>query len=121
MPCWFRSRGSRHSLELLPSLAQWEVVIRFPKFFSYRDRGGEVKDVDWVAAFPGHYSPMVPVFKEERKKLKSIRPKSRELTPTGSDQLVRCECDVVILQRVAEQGSDRSVRSGPSGSCPWLD
>ena len=77
--------------------------------------------MDWIAAFPGHYSPMAPVFKEERKKLKSIRRKLRELTSTGTYQLVRCERGVVILRRVAAQGSDRPVRSGPSGSCPWLD
>ena len=83
--------------------------------------GCSERGVDWLTAFLCHDSPMAALFQDERKTLKSIRPKSRELTPTGSDQLVRCECDVVILQRVAEQGSDRSVRSGPSGSCPWLD
>jgi len=131
---WQRGEAAREALALipadasvaadtplLPSLAQREVVIRFPKFFSYRDRRGEVQDVDWIAAFPGHYSPMAPVFKEERKKLKSIRRKLRELTSTGTYQLVRCERGVVILQRVAAPGSDRPVRSGPSGSCPWLD
>ncbi len=83
------------------------MVIRLPKFFSDRDRCGEVQDVDWIAAFPGHYSPMAPVFKEERKKLTSIRRKLWELTPAGNDQLVRCERSVVILHRVAAQGSDR--------------
>ena len=63
--------------------------------------------MDWIAAFPGHYSPMAPVFKEERKKLKSIRRKLWELTPAGNDQLVRCERGVVILHRLAAQGSDR--------------
>ena len=130
---WQRGEAAREALALipadasvaadtplLPSLAQREVVIRFPKFFSYRDRRGDVQDVDWIAAFPGHYSPMAPVFKDERKKQKSIRRKLQELTATGSYQLVRCERGVVILHRVAEQGSDRPVRSGPSSSCPWL-
>ena len=42
---------------LLPRLAQREVAIRFPNGVHYLDREGKILEVDWIAAFPGYYSP----------------------------------------------------------------
>ena len=106
---------------LLPLLAQREAVIRFPKHTRYLDRQGFEQSVDWVAAFPGYYTPLAPVFKRERKQQRSIRSELGDLSRSGRYRLVHCQGGTVVLQRVSDTASVRSSSHDNASSCPWLE
>jgi len=107
---------------LLPWLAEREALIRFPKHVEFRDREGTVREVDWVVAFPGYYTPLAPVFKRERKQQRSIRQELAELTDAGRYRLVHCQDGAVVLQRQGlDTAPDQTASSDSSSSCPWLE
>ena len=106
---------------LLPMLAEREAVIRFPKHVDYRDRSGAVREVDWVVAFPGYYTPLAPVFRRERKQQRSIRRELVELTESGRFQLVHCQGGAVVLKRQElDRAPGQMAMSDTSRSCSWL-
>lgn len=107
---------------LLPLLAQRDTVIRFPKHIHYRDRSGDQQTVEWIAAFPGFYTPLAPVFKRERKQQNSIQDELKQLTESDRYRLVHCASGAVVLQR-QDPGtvSAQTSTHGTSKSCPWLD
>lgn len=107
---------------LLPSLARREVLIRFPKHIRYLDRAGEEQPVDWVAAFPGYYRPLAPVFKRERKQQRSIQSQLKELIASGQYRLLHCHRGAVVLKRwVPRTGSGPMASADSPTVCPWLD
>ena len=105
---------------LLPLLAQREALIRFPKHTRFRDREGLEQEVDWVAAFPGFYTPLAPVFKRERKQQSSIQEKLDDLVKADRFRPVHCQSGVVLLRRVDDTTSDPMPTSGNASPCPWL-
>ena len=107
---------------LLPLLAQRDTVIRFPKHVHYRDRSGDQQTVEWIAAFPGFYTPLAPVFKRERKQQNSIQDELKQLTESDRYRLVHCASGAVVLQR-QDPGtvSAQTSTHGMSNGCPWLD
>ena len=105
---------------LLPLLAQREALIRFPKHTRFRDREGLEQEVDWVAAFPGFYTPLAPVFKRERKQQSSIQEKLDDLVKADRFRPVHCQSGVVLLRRVDDTTSDPMPTCGNASPCPWL-
>lgn len=102
---------------MLPRLAQREVAIRFPHGVHYLDREGQVQDVDWIAAFPGYYSPLVPLFKRETEQQESILNAVERLTASGRYERVFCEGGAVILRRVSGTVQDQNSSVDKSNSC----
>jgi hypothetical protein len=102
---------------LLPRLAQREVAIRFPNGVNYLDRYGKVLEVDWIAAFPGYYSPLVPLFKRETQQQAAIVNALERLTAKGRYERVFCENGVVILHRVSGKVQDQNPSFDKSNSC----
>ena len=106
---------------LLPLLAQREQLIRFPKHLTFRDRSGDEREVDYVVAFPGYYTPMAPVFKRERKQQASIRDRIRRLTDRGEYALIHCQGGAVVLRRVVGTVPDPTANAGSANRCAALD
>ena len=106
---------------LLPLLAQREQLIRFPKHLTFRDRSGDEREVDYVVAFPGYYTPMAPVFKRERKQQASIRDRIRRLTDRGEYSLIHCQGGAVVLRRVVGTVPDPTAIAGSANRCAALD
>ena len=102
---------------LLPWLAQREVAIRFPNGVSYLDREGKIQEVDWVAAFPGYYSPLVPLFKRETEQQREILNELQVLISEGRYERVFCEDGVVVLSRVSGKVQVQNPNSDKSNSC----
>ena len=102
---------------LLPWLAQREVAIRFPNGVSYLDREGKIQEVDWVAAFPGYYSPLVPLFKRETEQQRGILNELQELISDGRYERVFCEDGAVVLRRVSGKVQGQNSNSDISNSC----
>jgi hypothetical protein len=86
----------------VPRLAQREVLVRFPKAITYRDRQGQTQPVEWVAADLGRLQRYAPAFNEDGKMLKSAIERLEEMGASYGIQELRD--GVVILQRGA---SDR--------------
>ena len=88
---------------LLPWLAKREVAIRFPNGVRYKDRKGQTQEVEWVAAFPGFYSPLVPVFKRETVQQRRILRELKSLVAEGRYEQVYCDGGLVLLHRIADK------------------
>ena len=106
---------------VLPWLAQREVLIRFPKSTQYLDRVGERQSVEWVVAFPGHYTPLAPVFKRERNQQRSIRRKLSRLVDSGEYRTVHCDAGVVALKRVSTEAETFGEAAMDPRFCSWLN
>ena len=106
---------------LLPRLAQREVAIRFPNGVQYLDREGQAQEVDWVAAFPDYYSPLVPLFKRETQQQQGIFNELERLVSEGRYERVFCEDGVVILRRVSGKVQDQTSIPDKSNFCLLLD
>lgn len=106
---------------VLPSLAQREVLIRFPKSTHYLDRSGEPQSVDWVVAFPGHYAPLAPVFELERNQQRSIRRELTSLVESGDYRVVHCRAGTVVLQRASPEITASTETAIEPLSCSWLN
>ena len=102
---------------LLPWLAQREVAIRFPNSVRYLDREGKIQEVDWVAAFPGYYSPLVPLFKRETEQQRGILNELQALISEGRYERVFCEGGAVVLSRVSGKVQGQNSNSDNSNSC----
>ena len=102
---------------LLPWLAQREVAIRFPNGVRYLDREGKIQEVDWVAAFPGYYSPLVPLFKRETEQQRGILNELQALISEGRYERVFCEDGAVVLRRVSGKVQGQNSNSDNSNSC----
>ena len=102
---------------LLPWLAQREVAIRFPNSVRYLDREGKIQEVDWVAAFPGYYSPLVPLFKRETEQQRGILNELQALISEGRYERVFCEDGAVVLSRVSGKVQGQNSNSDKSNSC----
>ena len=102
---------------LLPWLAQREVAIRFPNGVRYLDREGKIQEVDWVAAFPGYYSPLVPLFKRETEQQRGILNELQALISEGRYERVFCEDGAVVLSRVSGKVQVQNPNSDKSNSC----
>ena len=102
---------------LLPWLAQREVAIRFPNGVRYLDREGKIQEVDWVAAFPGYYSPLVPLFKRETEQQRGILNELQALISEGRYERVFCEDGAVVLSRVSGKVQGQNSNSDKSNSC----
>ena len=102
---------------LLPWLAQREVAIRFPNGVRYLDREGKIQEVDWVAAFPGYYSPLVPLFKRETEQQRGILNELQALISDGRYERVFCEDGAVVLSRVSGKVQGQNSNSDNSNSC----
>jgi uncharacterized membrane protein len=87
---------------LVPRLARREVLVRFPKAITYRDRQGQTQPVDWVAADLGRLQRYAPAFNEDGKTLKTAIERLEDMGASYGIQELRD--GVVILQRGA---SDR--------------
>ncbi len=106
---------------LLPSLATREVAIRFPNGVRYVDREGQIQEVEWVAAFPGYYTPLVPLFKRETEQQRSILRELDALIEEGRYEQVYCDGGAVVLRRLAGKAQGPTSISGKSNSCLLLD
>ena len=102
---------------LLPRLAQREVAIRFPNGVNYLDREGQVQEVDWIATFPGYYSPLVPLFKRETQQQRRILNAVERLTSDGRYERVFCEGGVMILRRASGRVQGQNPSSDKSNFC----
>ena len=102
---------------LLPRLAQREVAIRFPNGVDYLDREGKVLEVDWIAAFPGYYSPLVPLFRRETEQQEGIMNALERLTADGRYEQVFCEDGAVVLHRVSGKVQGQNSSFDKSNSC----
>ncbi len=106
---------------LLPSLATREVAIRFPNGVRYVDREGQIQEVEWVAAFPGYYTPLVPLFKRETEQQRSILRELDALIEEGRYEQVYCDGGAVVLRRLVGKAQGPTSSSGKSNSCLLLD
>ena len=106
---------------VLPSLAQREVLIRFPKSTHYLDRSGEPQSVDWVVAFPGHYAPLAPVFELERNQQRSIRRELTRRVESGDYRVVHCRAGTVVLQRASAEITASAEAAIEPRPCSWLN
>ena len=102
---------------LLPSLATREVAIRLPNGVRYVDREGQIQEVDWVAAFPGYYTPFIPLFKRETQQQNGILRGLDALIEEGRYVQVYCGDGAVVLRRVSGKAQGQSSSSGKSNSC----
>ena len=106
----------------MPRLAQREVLVRFPKGVTYRDRQGQTQPVEWVAADLGRLGRFAPAFNEDAKTLKTAIERLEEMGSAYGIQDLRD--GVVILKRGASdrpgtrEALGRLIRSsaGDSGS-----
>lgn len=88
---------------LLPLLARREVAIRLPNGVQYRDRDGATLSVDWVVAYPGYYTPMVPVFREEAEMQRLLLDQLASLQASGEYRQVHQDRGLVVLRRAQAQ------------------
>lgn len=102
---------------LLPRLAQREVAIRFPNGVRYRDRRGVERQVDWVVAFPGFYTPFTPLFKRETEQQEQILRDLDALVSSGDYQRRYCARGLVVLQRADGIVEAPMANSGRATDC----
>ncbi|MEY4354206.1 MAG: hypothetical protein RLZZ609_2447 [Cyanobacteriota bacterium] len=96
---------------LVPSLAQREVLVRFPNAISYRDREGQTQPVEWVAADLGRLQRYAPAFGEDRDVLEQAIERLKDMGTSYGIREVRD--GVVILQRGAsDQPGSREKLQG---------
>ncbi|MFN5466214.1 MAG: DUF2079 domain-containing protein [Cyanobacteriota bacterium] len=96
---------------LVPSLAQREVLVRFPNAITYRDREGQTQPVEWVAADLGRLQRYAPAFGEDRDVLEQAIDRLKAMGTTYGIREVRD--GVVILQRGAsDQPGSREKLEG---------
>ncbi|MFL0748504.1 MAG: DUF2079 domain-containing protein, partial [Prochlorococcus sp.] len=91
---------------LLPLLAEREVALRFPKHIEYRNRQGQVESVQWVLAFPGYYRSLMPLFRQETSRWRSINKALSELMEEGRYGVVNCDDGLVVLRNGVDSSPD---------------
>ncbi|MFN9548476.1 MAG: DUF2079 domain-containing protein [Cyanobacteriota bacterium] len=84
---------------LVPSLAQRQVLVRFPDALTFRDRQGRTQPVDWVVADLNRLQRYAPAFEEDEEVLEGSRERLRAMA--GSYGIRNLRDGVVILQRGA--------------------
>ena len=107
---WQHAQAARSALALIPPqsptaatthlvhpLARREVLVRFPQSVTYRDRQGQLRSVDWIAADVGRLQRYGVAFNEDRDTLESSLKRLQELG--GSYGVRRVVDGVVILER----------------------
>lgn len=82
---------------LVPSLAQRQVIVRFPYALQYKDRLEQIQPVDWVAADLGRLQRFAPAFEEDQDVLELARERLGTMGSTYGIQELRD--GVVILKR----------------------
>jgi uncharacterized membrane protein len=87
---------------LVPRLAQREVLVRFPKAITYRDRQGQTQPVEWVAADLGRLQRYAPAFNEDEKTLEKAVERLEAMDPSYGIQELR---DGVVILKLGS--SDR--------------
>ena len=83
----------------------------------YVDREGQIQEVDWVAAFPGYYTPFIPLFKRETQQQNGILRGLDALIEEGRYVQVYCGDGAVVLRRVSGKAQGQSSSSDKSNSC----
>ena len=83
---------------LLPLLAEREVALRFPKHIEYYNRQDQIESVQWVLAFPGYYRSLMPLFRQETSRWRSINKALQELIDEGRYGVVSCADGLVVLR-----------------------
>ncbi len=91
---------------LLPLLAEREVALRFPKHIEYYNRQDQIESVQWVLAFPGYYRSLMPLFRQETSRWRSINKALQELIDEGRYGVVSCADGLVVLRNGIESSSD---------------
>ena len=82
---------------LVPHLARREVALRFPNSIAYRDRDGQSRDVDWIAADLEQPIREAQAFRKERKSLRKLVRRLEEARQEGYG-LVACRHGLVLLR-----------------------
>ncbi len=91
---------------LLPLLAEREVALRFPKHIEYYNRQDQIEQVQWVLAFPGYYRSLMPLFREETSRWRSINKALQELIEEGRYGVVSCADGLVVLRNGVDSSPD---------------
>ena len=91
---------------LLPLLAEREVALRFPKHIEYYNRQDQIESVQWVLAFPGYYRSLMPLFREETSRWRSINKALQELIEEGRYGVVSCADGLVVLRNSVDSSPD---------------
>ena len=105
---------------LVPHLARREVALRFPNSIGYRDRQGQAREVDWIAADLEQPIREARAFPKQRKPLRRLLRGLEEARQHGYG-LVACQHDLVLLRHnhadvpAAVASWDALVASAPTG------
>ncbi|KZR74426.1 hypothetical protein PMIT1323_02389 [Prochlorococcus marinus str. MIT 1323] len=91
---------------LLPLLAEREVALRFPKHIEYYNRQDQIESVQWVLAFPGYYRSLMPLFRQETSRWRSINKALQELMEEGRYGVVSCADGLVVLRNSVDSSPD---------------
>ncbi|WP_236066152.1 MULTISPECIES: DUF2079 domain-containing protein [Prochlorococcus] len=91
---------------LLPLLAEREVALRFPKHIEYYNRRDQIESVQWVLAFPGYYRSLMPLFRQETSRWRSINKALQELMEEGRYGVVSCADGLVVLRNSVDSSPD---------------
>ena len=91
---------------LLPLLAEREVALRFPKHIEYYNRQDQIESVQWVLAFPGYYRSLMPLFRQETSRWRSINKALQELMEEGRYGVVSCADGLVVLRNSVNSSPD---------------
>ena len=91
---------------LLPLLAEREVALRFPKNIEYYNRQDQIESVQWVLAFPGYYRSLMPLFRQETSRWRSINKALQELIEEGRYGVVSCADGLVVLRNSVDSSPD---------------
>jgi hypothetical protein len=106
---------------LVPHLARREVALRFPNSITYRDRQGQPRDVDWIAADLEQPIREARAFPKQRKQLRRLVHRLEAARQHGYG-LVACQNDLVLLRQnlVDEPAAvatwERLLTSAPLGA-----
>jgi hypothetical protein len=96
------------STALIPPLADRQVLVRFPNHYTYRDRIGTTRTVDWIVVDLERMRRYAVAFTRDRENLRDSL--SRLLELRGEFGLRQLEDGVVLLQKNAKTDPEVSAR-----------
>ena len=108
---------------LVPHLARREVALRFPNSIAYRDRQGQPREVDWIAADLEQPIREAQAFSKQRKPLRRLLRRVDEARSHGFG-LVACRQGLVLLRHdhadvpAAVANWDKLLASAPTAVSP---
>ena len=103
-----RSASVSATTPLVPLLAEREVLVRFPRNWTYLDRAGQAREVDWIVADLEMLNRHLVVSDGDRRELASIMELMPKLSSTYG--LVDVQDGIVLMGRGLKNRADAVER-----------